>query len=98
MNDFRIGFRMVLICLQVHFAVILMPMQRDDVYSAIKRHCVADSPIPSQCILTKTLSNEKRLKSIVVKIALQINCKLGGSLWALRMPLVRKLQIFIVGN
>ncbi|ODN00145.1 Piwi-like protein 1 [Orchesella cincta] len=77
------------------FVVIIMPMQRDDVYAAIKKFCVADCPIPSQCILSKTLGNEKRLRSIVLKIALQINCKLGGSLWALQMPL--KEQVMFVG-
>ncbi|CAL8071261.1 unnamed protein product [Orchesella dallaii] len=79
----------------VQFVVIIMPQQRDDVYGAIKKFCVSEFAIPSQCILSKTLGNEKRLRSIVVKITLQINCKLGGSLWALRMPL--KEQIMFVG-
>lgn len=68
--------------------VLIMPGQRDDIYAAIKRHCVSASPIPSQCIVARTLGNEKRFRSIVLKIALQINCKLGGSLWSLKMPLV----------
>jgi aubergine-like protein len=76
---------------QVQFVVIIMPGARDDIYAAIKRYCVANVPIPSQCIVSKTLGNEKRLRSIVMKIAMQINCKLGGSLWALQMPLVNFL-------
>jgi aubergine-like protein len=31
------------------------------------------------------------LKAITQKIALQINCKLGGELWALEIPLVGTL-------
>ncbi|CAL8139170.1 unnamed protein product [Orchesella dallaii] len=80
---------------ETQFVVIIMPMQRDDVYGAIKKFCVSDFAIPSQCIISKTLGNEKRLRSIVLKIALQINCKLGGSLWALKMPLTE--QVMFVG-
>jgi aubergine-like protein len=65
-----------------------MPQQREDMYSMVKKTCVAELGIPSQVVLTKTLSNEKRFRSVVQKIALQINCKLGGSLWALTMPVV----------
>ena len=39
-----------------------------------------------QVILHKTIGNEKRLVSVVQKIALQLNCKLGGELWAVRVP------------
>lgn len=35
----------------------------------------------------RTLSNEAKSRSIVQKIALQMNCKLGGSLWAIKIPL-----------
>ena len=35
-------------------------------------------PVASQVINLKTISNEKRLASVVQKVALQINCKLGG--------------------
>lgn len=30
--------------------------------------------------------NRDKLRSVVQKIALQMNCKLGGTLWALNMP------------
>ena len=38
-------------------------------------------------IVTKTISNPKKLTSVVQKIALQINCKLGGELWGCNNPL-----------
>lgn len=42
--------------------------------------------MPSQVIVLKTISNEKRLSSVAQKVALQINCKLGGELWACQTP------------
>src|SRR5690348_254741 len=53
--------------------------------NVIKRMAVAELEVPSQCVLMKTLNNEKKFRPVVQKIALQINCKLGGSLWALRV-------------
>merc|ERR1719494_1283152 len=35
----------------------------------------------------KTISNEKKVSSVVQKVALQINCKLGGELWACDIPM-----------
>jgi aubergine len=34
----------------------------------------------------RTISNSARLRSVVQKIALQINCKMGGELWAVHIP------------
>jgi aubergine-like protein len=38
-------------------------------------------------ILGRTLSKPKMLMSVATKIAIQINCKLGGEVWALDIPL-----------
>lgn len=38
-------------------------------------------------INSRTLKNEAKNRSIVQKIALQMNCKLGGTLWAVKIPL-----------
>ena len=40
--------------------------------------------VPSQCIVSRTLG--KNLMSVTTKIALQLNCKLGGELWAVEIP------------
>ncbi|ODM94354.1 Protein argonaute-3 [Orchesella cincta] len=77
---------------QVHFVVAIMPHQRDDVYGALKTFCLTDDPIPSQCVLSKNIFQTRNLISIVRNIALQINCKLGGSLWALKMPVAEKIM------
>ena len=48
----------------------------------------------SQVINSRTLARPDRLRSVVQKIALQINCKLGGTLWAVRIPLVINCTCF----
>lgn len=73
---------------QLQIVVLICPTSRDDRYAAIKKVCCAELPIPSQVINARTLSNETRNRAIVQKIALQINCKLGGALWSVRIPFV----------
>ena len=46
--------------------------------------CIA--VVPSQCILGKTLMKKQMLMSVATKVCLQINCKLGGELWAVEIP------------
>jgi aubergine-like protein len=60
--------------------------QRSDRYAAVKKFCYIERPMASQVILQKTISNERRLAAVVQKVALQINCKLGGELWSTRLP------------
>ncbi|XP_069699949.1 piwi-like protein Ago3 isoform X2 [Periplaneta americana] len=71
----------------LQLVVIIFPTARDDRYAAVKKLCCADMPIASQVINSRTLSKPDKLRSVVQKIALQINCKLGGTLWAVRIPL-----------
>uniref|UniRef100_A0A336M4G2 Lipid droplet-associated hydrolase n=1 Tax=Culicoides sonorensis TaxID=179676 RepID=A0A336M4G2_CULSO len=66
--------------------VLICPTARDDRYAAIKRLCCAELPIPSQVINAKTLANDAKNRSIVQKIMLQMNCKMGGTLWGIRIP------------
>jgi aubergine-like protein len=41
-----------------------------------------------QVIIGKTIGDQKKIRSVVQKIALQINCKLGGELWGVSIPFV----------
>ncbi|XP_050457731.1 piwi-like protein Siwi [Cataglyphis hispanica] len=59
---------------------------RSDRYSAIKKKCCVDRPIPSQVCLIKTLTH-RNIMSIATKIAIQMNCKLGGAPWCVDIPL-----------
>nr|UJZ92584.1 piwi-like protein Ago3 [Scaphoideus titanus] len=71
---------------KTQLVVVIFPSQREDRYSAIKKLCCVDRPIPSQVICSRTISKPEKLRSIVQKVALQINCKLGGALWAVNIP------------
>ncbi|XP_068460934.1 piwi-like protein 2 [Clinocottus analis] len=71
----------------MQLVVSIMVGNRDDLYSAIKKLCCVKSPIPSQAINIRTISQPLKLKSIAQKILLQMNCKLGGELWTVSVPL-----------
>ncbi|CAB3369856.1 Hypothetical predicted protein [Cloeon dipterum] len=70
----------------LQLVLILFPASRDDRYSAVKKICCSELPIASQVVISRTLSRPDRVRSIVQKIALQINCKIGGSLWSIKNP------------
>ncbi|KAL1438066.1 hypothetical protein MTO96_010408 [Rhipicephalus appendiculatus] len=72
----------------VQVIVIIFPTSRDDRYSAVKRLCCVDMPVPSQVIISNTIGQQQKLRSVTQKVALQINCKLGGELWAVDIPMV----------
>ncbi|XP_071483412.1 piwi-like protein 1 [Diadema antillarum] len=80
---------------QLQMVVAVFPTSRDDRYSAFKKLCCVDSPVPSQVINARTISQMQKLRSVTQKIALQINCKLGGELWALEIPLSKLMVIGI---
>jgi len=42
--------------------------------------------VPSQCVVTKTLNKKNTLISVATKILMQLNCKLGGELWRVHIP------------
>lgn len=67
-------------------AVFICPTSRDDRYGVIKKICCSENPVASQVINARTLANREKNRSIVQKILMQMNCKLGGSLWTIRIP------------
>jgi len=79
----------------VQLFMMIFPAQKADRYSAVKKLCCIESPVPSQVVCLKTISNEKRLSAVAQKIALQINCKLGGELWACQTPIKRLMVVGI---
>ena len=48
--------------------------------SAIKKKCCVDMAVPTQVIIHKNIIRNN-VKSVATKVALQINCKLGGAPW-----------------
>jgi aubergine-like protein len=65
-----------------------------DVYDAIKRTCCVEFGVPSQCVTSSILNPNKggKVTSVLTKIAMQMNCKLGGEIWGVHIP-VRILPI-----
>ena len=72
--------------IEVDSAVILIiPGSRGKgpLYSSLKKFLLTTCPIPSQIILSGTISKGKNLRSIVNKILIQICAKVGGEPWAI---------------
>lgn len=73
--------------------VCLLSSNRKDKYDAIKKYLCTDCPTPSQCVLARTLGKPQTVMAIATKIALQMNCKMGGELWSVEIP-VSSLVVF----
>ncbi|XP_061527024.1 piwi-like protein 2 [Phycodurus eques] len=71
----------------LQLVVCILVGNRNDLYSAIKKLCCVKSPIPSQAINVRTISQQQKLRSVAQKILLQVNSKLGGELWTVNVPL-----------
>ncbi|XP_068166185.1 piwi-like protein 2 [Antennarius striatus] len=72
---------------KMQLVVCIIVGSRDDLYGAIKKLCCVQSPISSQVINARTISQPQRLMSVAQMILLQINCKMGGELWTVGVPL-----------
>ncbi|KAK7869731.1 hypothetical protein R5R35_011798 [Gryllus longicercus] len=64
----------------------IVPNNRSDRYSSIKKKCCVERAVPTQVILQKNLTS-KGVMSIATKVAIQMNCKIGGAPWTLEIPL-----------
>uniref|UniRef100_A0A5F5PY14 Piwi-like protein 2 n=1 Tax=Equus caballus TaxID=9796 RepID=A0A5F5PY14_HORSE len=79
---------------KIQMVVCIIVGTRDDLYGAIKKLCCVQAPVPSQVINVRTIGQPTRLRSVAQKILLQINCKLGGELWGVDIPLK---QLMVIG-
>ncbi|XP_010147022.1 PREDICTED: piwi-like protein 2, partial [Eurypyga helias] len=80
---------------RVQLLLCIISSSREDLYGAIKKLCCVQSPVPSQVINAQTLAGQKgKMRSVVQKVLLQINCKLGGELWGVDVPLK---QLMVIG-
>ncbi|XP_018333348.1 piwi-like protein Siwi [Agrilus planipennis] len=57
-----------------------------DRYAAIKKKCCVDRAVPTQVVLAKNLES-KGVMSIATKVAIQMNCKIGGAPWTVNIPI-----------
>ena len=81
------------------FIMVFVPNNAADRYAAIKKLTYIEKSIPSQVLVKKTItpkqgSDTRSLMSIATKVIVQINCKLGGIPWMLKLPIVRNLLNF----
>ena len=72
--------------MQPQLIMCCVPNQRADRYAAIKKKCCVDRAVPTQVIMTKNLNDPKKTMSIATKVAIQMNCKIGGSPWSVELP------------
>lgn len=67
-------------------------------YSSIKKKCCVDRAIATQVIKARTITpkggNPRTLMSVATKVAIQLNCKLGGVPWIVKNPLS---SVMVVG-
>nr|AGA54121.1 piwi-like protein 4 [Rhinolophus ferrumequinum] len=71
----------------VQLVMCILPSNQQNYYDSIKKYLSSDCPVPSQCVLVRTLNKQGMMMSVATKIAMQMTCKLGGELWAVEIPL-----------
>ena len=74
----------------VQAIVLLLPGSkgRCNLYDPVKSMMLKEFAVPSQVVLTSTIQRGKNVRSIVNKILIQINAKIGGVPWAVdKLPL-----------
>lgn len=74
----------------IKMIVCILPGNRGKarLYDDLKRMTFSSLPVPSQVILNGTLKKDKGLRSVINKVIMQINAKVGGVPWALQnLPL-----------
>ncbi|KFW06672.1 Piwi-like 2 [Fulmarus glacialis] len=80
---------------KVQLLLCMISSSREDLYGAIKKLCCVQSPVPSQVINAQSLAGQSgKMRSVVQKVLLQMNCKLGGELWGVDIPLK---QLMVIG-
>jgi len=73
--------------------VLLLPgaKGKTPLYDDVKRFLLSEYPIPSQVVLAATISKGKNLRSIMSKVVIQMNAKLGGIPWTVdELPFMDK--------
>lgn len=69
---------------EVQCVVLLLPGAKGKapLYDDLKRLLLKDLPVPSQVVLSNTISRGKNVRSICSKILIQMCAKIGGEPWA----------------
>ncbi|XP_031518131.1 piwi-like protein 3 [Papio anubis] len=78
----------------LQMVICILPNDDKHRYDSIKRYLCTKCPIPSQCVVKKTLE-KVQARTIVTKIAQQMNCKMGGALWKVETDVQRTMFVGI---
>ncbi len=78
--------------LDPRLVMFIFPNNRGERYAAIKKRTCVDRAVATQVVLAKTITPKPGgggggLMSVATKIAIQLNCKLGGAPWMINLPL-----------
>jgi len=73
--------------------VMILRNQNKSLYDFFKKKCSCEWGVPSQCLLTKHFMKRNGLASVITKIAIQMQCKLGGAPYAVKIPPKDKFMI-----
>ncbi|KAH7977654.1 hypothetical protein HPB49_003141 [Dermacentor silvarum] len=77
----------------LQLAIFVLPNNRKDRYDMIKRAACIDLGLHTQVILARTIGNRRNMRSVATKVAIQLNCKLGGEAWCLEIPLANTMVV-----
>ena len=83
----------------VQLIICILPGSRgkSSLYDDLKRLTLSTLPIPSQVILNATLRKERGLRSVITKLAIQMNAKIGGIPWVLNDTPLSDIPTMIIG-
>lgn len=70
---------------ELQLVITILPTKKKDLYDAIKKQCCLNTPVINQCITFGLLRDDRKRRSAVLKIAIQIQCKLGAEPWAVKV-------------
>jgi aubergine-like protein len=71
--------------------ICVVSNNKADRYTTIKKKCCIERGIPTQVLVHKTITpkggNVRTLMSVATKVVIQLNCKLGGVPWKVKIPM-----------
>jgi len=65
----------------------IIPSKDKTKYDALKQLLCIRKPVPSQVVTARLIQTNKNQMGVATKIALQLNCKLGGVPWEVKIPM-----------
>ncbi|XP_010347563.1 piwi-like protein 3 [Saimiri boliviensis] len=78
----------------LQMVICILPTDDKRTYDHIKKYLCTTFPIPSQCVVKRTIE-KVQARTIITKIAQQMNCKMGGALWKVETNVQRTMFIGI---